>query len=614
MRWFVEVSRVGDSAPTERYCVDAKAWQAALQEARKLRGDSGPLSKFSIELLDDGYRAVDPVQKVRYLVNQAPADAPLMMTPPNGASGASPSSPGSGPIQPSPALAVGAANPTGFQTAQAALPTSVAPARPSTPPASVSPAAPNVPQARPSTPPAALREPMRTPESLVPRPSVPRPVGNRASAAPPAVSDKMILPNLGAGAAPAVPARGLEAVSENSTGTEGHVAADVRSGDTHFTPIEPIPLVNPTAAAQASAPRSASLLRRRAENPTPQAPITYREEAYRVAEGTARPQVEAVLRERLAAIRQELASSPPGQLVQLAVFDHEFADRPRRPPLGTLAWKDWRGEPVFGFPAFGDSMPPLGSRMPPPPEPTSPVAVGLNGTHASAPANGAAEVRAEDAVRSPSAEAPSAPPEQERPASTTTTSQVISSKPPPNANRVSKPRLAVPRRRLGEDLISELFELMHELHFARDIASGADYVLNVLDEVIPSEIAMVQVFDIDSRNFVVVRARGSGMDRALMHATPDTDPQIVEVMRRERARAHTPDPQEDLATGRWSFARKRVSEILAGPVRQGGRYLGVIEIANPYEGKPFHESEINAFDYICQQFAEFVASRPIVLD
>ena len=84
MRWFVEVSRVGDSTPAERYCVEAKAWQAALQETRKLRGDSGPLSKFSIELLDDGYRAVDPVQKIRYLVNQAPADAPLVL-PVNGA-------------------------------------------------------------------------------------------------------------------------------------------------------------------------------------------------------------------------------------------------------------------------------------------------------------------------------------------------------------------------------------------------------------------------------------------------------------------------------------------------------------------------------------------------
>src|SRR5215216_3853096 len=77
MRWFVEVSRVGENSSDEEYCVEAKQWQAALQEARKLRGDSGPLSKFSIELLDDGYRAVDPKQKLRFVVAKAPQDAEL---------------------------------------------------------------------------------------------------------------------------------------------------------------------------------------------------------------------------------------------------------------------------------------------------------------------------------------------------------------------------------------------------------------------------------------------------------------------------------------------------------------------------------------------------------
>ena len=77
MRWFVEVSRVGENGVADEYCVEAKQWQAALQEARKLRGDTGALSKFSIELLDRGYRAVDPSLKLRYLINEAPADATL---------------------------------------------------------------------------------------------------------------------------------------------------------------------------------------------------------------------------------------------------------------------------------------------------------------------------------------------------------------------------------------------------------------------------------------------------------------------------------------------------------------------------------------------------------
>src|SRR5215510_5356096 len=82
MRWFIEVSRVGEDTPIDKYCLEAKQWQAALQEARKLRGDAGPLSKFSIELLDNGYRAIDPSQQIRYVVSKAPGDSPLSEIPP----------------------------------------------------------------------------------------------------------------------------------------------------------------------------------------------------------------------------------------------------------------------------------------------------------------------------------------------------------------------------------------------------------------------------------------------------------------------------------------------------------------------------------------------------
>ena len=54
--------------------------------------------------------------------------------------------------------------------------------------------------------------------------------------------------------------------------------------------------------------------------------------------------------------------------------------------------------------------------------------------------------------------------------------------------------------------------------------------------------------------------------------------------------------------------------VLAGAARLGGRYLGLIELVNPAGGTPFHDGEANALDYVCEQFAEFVASRPIIFD
>ena len=77
MRWYVEVSSIDGAVASDKYCVEAKQWQAALQEARRIRGESGPLSKFSIELMDDGYRAVDPAAQIRYVVNKAPPTSVL---------------------------------------------------------------------------------------------------------------------------------------------------------------------------------------------------------------------------------------------------------------------------------------------------------------------------------------------------------------------------------------------------------------------------------------------------------------------------------------------------------------------------------------------------------
>ena len=49
-------------------------------------------------------------------------------------------------------------------------------------------------------------------------------------------------------------------------------------------------------------------------------------------------------------------------------------------------------------------------------------------------------------------------------------------------------------------------------------------------------------------------------------------------------------------------------------MRQGGRYLGLLEVVNPLGDAPFHQTEQNAIDYVCEQFAEFLANRPIVLE
>jgi hypothetical protein len=176
--------------------------------------------------------------------------------------------------------------------------------------------------------------------------------------------------------------------------------------------------------------------------------------------------------------------------------------------------------------------------------------------------------------------------------------------------------MAAPRRRgSNEDLISDLFEEMHQLHFMPDIVAGADYVVSVLSSVMPCEGLVVHVFDINTRNFVVVRAAGPRSADVLLHRTPDTFSHFRDAFRRGRAGAFTAEEgDERVQRELWDRLGVIVQTGLCGAVQQAGRYLGIIELANPLGGPPFHVGELNALDYICEQFADFIAQKPIVLD
>jgi hypothetical protein len=682
MRWLVEVSRVSDGSPSERYCIDARRWQSALQEVRRLRGDEGPLPKLTIELLDSGYRAIDPELKVRYVVTEAPADMPVTV---------------------------------GAQVRHSTQP-----------PPDVT---------RVSSAPSANRS------------AVPAAKGTTASV-PPVAS---------VSAAPAVTTSNSIAAASVSEAPGGLVAAQV--------------------------------IRQRDESPTGDRPIHYRELALAVRPGTTKDGVEALLRARLEQARSSLNAGEAQQYVQIAVFDHMFVKRPVRPPIATLAWKNWRGDAVLAFPGFAQKLaetaPAASTRPPswtspgsePPAEPAmaapkvpslapAPVVVvgAASGVAASpmiapagasvprpggaspsvpppAPAPAAARasvvpapvvsvgVRTSSPPPAPEAVSPPRPasadveapvplvakrtdprreddeievnvelapssspidievsppsspidievspssspidievsppsspiidvaestiPLSELPVSTipaappvpaAATSKAAVAQAPapvapahapapepeapmllqkPSSSAASKPSSVPPssgrrRRARGEDLIGDLFERMHELAFMADMVSGAEFVLHVLDDLIPCEGILIHVFDLGKREFVVVRARGPNARQALLHRTADGEPLVRGIMSRRTATIldgapANPPPASSSLTKLGVNPRT----VLCGAARLGGRYLGLIELANPAGDQPFHDGEANALDYVCEQFAEFVASRPIILD
>ncbi|WP_438027001.1 GAF domain-containing protein [Sorangium sp. So ce233] len=513
MRWFVEISSLGQNAPPSRkVCVEAAQWQPALQKARALRGDDGPLNNFSVDLLETGYRAIDPATRVRYVVQRAPDDAAL--------------------------------------TEDAVAPAGASPAAAARPPARRAPA-PTVPFISMGT-------------ALV----VTEPPGGAAQ------------PSGGA----TEPSGGAAQPSGGAAQPSGGAAQPAGAA--------------PVAAAPAPAPGALpafELVSQRAEDPSERSPLTYRELVYAVETGTPRELVNALLLDRLDVARKLIDDARPGKFIHIAVFDHVFQGRPQRSPLATLAWKDWRsGEPEIQFR-------PRTSGTTPPPAP------GPSATATPLPAAPAATATPLPASAPPVAQASSARPE---PASLPAEAAPPAPSPPPRRRSSYPPRNG---RLSGDDLIAELFEACSDLHFLQDTLAGADFILALALDKIPCALGLVSLFDINRREFVVVRQHGG--KTALLTRLSERAPLALAAMRSRRA-VVVPDVSSDerVMDERWKATGVELHSVVCAPVELAGRYLGLLEIANPLDGKPFSESDGNALTYIGQQFAEFVGARGVVTE
>jgi GAF domain-containing protein len=169
-------------------------------------------------------------------------------------------------------------------------------------------------------------------------------------------------------------------------------------------------------------------------------------------------------------------------------------------------------------------------------------------------------------------------------------------------------------RASGEDLIAFLFESMHEVHFARDAVEGGAFCLGLAMEKLPSLAALVELYDINHREFLVVSTRGVDAGNLLLRRFPESDPLLSLAMRRRRAVVMADATQTEAVTSERYVVLGGARSLIVAPVMLAGRFLGAIELINPADGQPFTESDGNAITYMAEQFAEFVAARGVVTD
>ena len=166
-------------------------------------------------------------------------------------------------------------------------------------------------------------------------------------------------------------------------------------------------------------------------------------------------------------------------------------------------------------------------------------------------------------------------------------------------------------RTSGDELITALFESMHDLHFLRDALDGGQFCLALATEVLPARAALIHFFDVEKREWVIACTRGKDTSRLLTLRTPESDELLRDAARKRRAVVSAEGA--NLTAQRYQMLGGTRSMITA-PIMQAGRALGAIEIINPLDGMPFTEDEGNAMTYIAEQYAEYLGSRGIVLD
>lgn len=354
------------------------------------------------------------------------------------------------------------------------------------------------------------------------------------------------------------------------------------------------------------------LLYERAEEATEDSPIVYRERGYLIDNLQSDDELDEQLARELSAIRESLRDRDAPQFIQLAFFDHELEGEPATPPLATLSWKDWQGPPEIwvrgvrrprppsegpGDTDLDDAFVPLESGAP---ESSLIDSVPERPSDTATVDEGDGSI-AEDAVtqRSDSGMSWQAP-------SRSGEYPVPEVDPQPESARSSQRVLA------GADLMGALFESLNELLYLRTIAEGAEYVAETLARFVPCDGALIHVFDIDARHFVVVGAQGPNSKEVISRRTPDGSSPLSEALRRQ-----APVKLAGSAIGGesgWRALGLEPEHCVCCPVHQRGRYLGAVELARNAGGEPFSDEDLHALEYVCEQLGDFVVDRPLVVE
>jgi hypothetical protein len=376
-------------------------------------------------------------------------------------------------------------------------------------------------------------------------------------------------------------------------------------------------------ASSGLAPLSLSLidpprmLYERAHDPSEQSPILYRERAYLVDNLQSDEELEEQLQAELSAIRGDLRDRDASQYVQLALFDHEFDAEPSAPPIATLSWKDWQGRSEVWVRGVRKSS------APPAHDAAARAADGSLESRPGKTLDADDDDGFEPASESlplgsgPREELDMAAGEAPKKRSDSGTSWQAPNRSGeyriPDALEVEGAAPSSQRVLAADELVGALFERMEELVYEGNIADGAAFVRDVIATHIPCDGVLIHVFDAAAREFVVVRALGPSSRDVVALRTVEAGSHLADALRLQTTLELSPVEAPSCAA-LWAALGVEAALVMCVPVQQKERRLGAIEVGRSAGRGRFSDAERQALGYVAEQFADFVAERPLLVD
>ncbi len=161
-----------------------------------------------------------------------------------------------------------------------------------------------------------------------------------------------------------------------------------------------------------------------------------------------------------------------------------------------------------------------------------------------------------------------------------------------------------------EDRLAAAFEACHDLLFLKNRAEALEFAVHLLSELVPSEATAAFLLDVNTDEFRVVAARGTGArarhgqayqsSAGLLGAASGLVEHAVLVLADAAA-----DPRYDENID--GVPGMDVRALLYRPLIHRGRLFGLVQLANGLAHDMFSEADCEVVDYVTQQLSAFVA-------